>query len=317
MRILVTGGAGFIGSNFVHYMLKTHPEYEITVLDKLTYAGRIENLKGLEDRITFLKGDICKKEDAEKAMSGCDIVFHFAAESHVDRSIDGASAFIETNVFGTYVLLEAARKLNVKKFVHISTDEVYGEIEEGSFKETDILNPRNPYSASKAGAELLAKSYFTTHGLPVVITRSSNNFGPCQFPEKLIPLFITNLFNNKKVPVYGDGLNVRDWLFVTDNCEAIDVCSLKGKDGEVYNIGGGNEKTNIWITKFILKELGKGEDMIEFVKDRPGHDKRYSLDCRKMTEQTGWKPKHDFETALKETIKWYKENEWWWKPLIK
>jgi dTDP-glucose 4,6-dehydratase len=317
MKILITGGAGFIGSNFVHHMLEKHPDYEVVVLDKLTYAGRMENLKDVIDRITFIKGDICNKEDAEKSMKGCDTVFNFAAESHVDRSIQDADAFIRTDVFGTFMLLETARKLDVEKFIQISTDEVYGQIEKGSFTEANILMPRNPYSASKAGADRLAYSYFATHGLPVIITRSSNNFGPYQFPEKVMPLFITNLLRDKKVPVYGDGMNIRDWMFVTDNCEAIDICLQKGRNGEVYNIGGDNEKTNIWITKFILKELGKTEGMIEFVEDRPGHDRRYSLDCSKIKKETGWEPRYDFESALRETIKWYEENKWWWKPLVR
>ncbi|MFQ5647679.1 MAG: dTDP-glucose 4,6-dehydratase [Candidatus Aenigmatarchaeota archaeon] len=317
MRILITGGAGFIGSNFVHHMLEKHPDAELVVLDKLTYAGRLENLKDVKGRITFVKGDICSRQDAEKAMAGCDTVFNFAAETHVDRSIQDAGAFIQTDVFGTFVLLELARKLDVKRFIQISTDEVYGQIIEGSFKETDVLMPRNPYSASKAGADRLAYSYFATYGLPVVIPRSSNNFGPRQFPEKLIPLFVTNLLRGRKVPVYGDGMNIRDWLFVKDNCEAIDLCAQKGRPGEVYNIGTGNEKTNLWITRFILQELGKPQDMIEFVKDRPGHDKRYSLDCTKAREELGWTPRHDFETALRETISWYKENTWWWEPLVK
>jgi dTDP-glucose 4,6-dehydratase len=317
MKALITGGAGFIGSNFVQHMLKAHPGCELVVMDKLTYAGRMENLKDVIDGITFVKGDICSRQDVEKSMEGCDTVFNFAAESHVDRSIDDASSFIRTDVMGAFVLLEAARKADVKKFVQVSTDEVYGQILEGAFRETDVLMPRNPYSASKTAADRLAYSYFTTYGLPVIITRSSNNFGPYQYPEKLIPFFITNLMMGRKVPVYGDGMNVRDWIYVMDNCEALDICSQKGRDGEVYNIGGGNEKTNMWITKFILQEMGKGNDMIEFVKDRPGHDKRYSLDCSKIMEEMGWAPKHNFEQALKETVKWYIENEWWWRTLVK
>jgi len=318
MKILVTGGCGFIGGNFIRHMIQNSGN-EIVNMDKLTYAGVKSNLKDVEGngRYSFLKGDVCSGEDVRRAMEGCGGVVHFAAASHVDRSIQDASNFIQANVLGTHNVLEEARKQGVGKVVMISTDEVYGEVEEGSFKETDMLNPRNPYSASKAGAELLAKSFFTTYGLPVVITRSSNNFGMFQFPEKIIPLFITNLLQGRKVPVYGDGKQVRDWLHVLDNCEAIELCLGKGKNGEVYNIGGGNELSNLELTKIILRELGKGEEMIEFVKDRPGHDKKYSLDCRKIMEGLGWKPRRDFSEALKETVQWYRENEQWWKPLVK
>lgn len=317
-RVLVTGGAGFIGSNFIKQFMKNNPQTKIVNLDKLTYAGRLENLKEVEKNknYKFVKGDICNKKMVAKAMQDCDGVINFAAESHVDRSIKNPEQFIKTDVFGAFILLEEARRKDVKKFIQISTDEVYGEMENGSFKETDVLMPRNPYSASKAGADRLTYSYFATYGLPVIITRSSNNFGPFQFPEKIISLFITNILREKKVPIYGKGENVRDWLYVIDNCDAIELCLKEGKNGEVYNIGGGNEIKNIDLTKKILKALGKDDKMVEFVKDRLGHDKRYSLDCSKIMQELGWKPKYDFEKALIETIEWYKENKWWWKPLI-
>lgn len=314
-KILITGGAGFIGSNFVHYMLKHHPEYEIVVLDKLTYAGRKENLQDVLDKITFVKGDICDKEVVEKVVKDCDFVVNFAAETHVDRSIIEAGSFVLTDVFGTYNLLEACRKFDVKRFMQISTDEVYGHILEGSFKEEDKLNPRNPYAASKAGADLLVKTYFETYGLPVVITRSTNNYGPYHHPEKFIPKCIIYALLNKKIPVYGTGKNVRDWLYVEDNCEAIDLVLHKGKNGEIYNIAGKQELENIEVVKTILRLMGKPEGLIEFVKDRPGHDLRYSLDISKI-EKLGWKPKTTFEEGIKKTIEWYKGNEWWWKPII-
>lgn len=319
MKLLVTGGCGFIGSNFVRYYLQKHPEHEIVNLDKLSYAGRKESLKDVEgnNNYSFVKGDIADRETVKKVITGCDAVVNFAAESHVDRSIQDATQFIKTDVLGAFVLLEEARKEDVNKVCQISTDEVYGHILEGSFKETDVLMPRNPYSASKAGADRLAYSFFATYGMHVIVTRSSNNFGPYQFPEKVIPLFVTNLLQGKNVPLYGDGKNVRDWLFVLDNCEAIDACLQKGKAGEVYNIGGGNEIENIELTRAILRELGKGEEMIDWVKDRLGHDRRYSLDCTKIKKELGWQPRHDFKKALKETIQWYKNNEWWWKPLLK
>jgi dTDP-glucose 4,6-dehydratase len=315
---LVTGGAGFIGSHFVKLLLERYPESKVRVLDKLTYCGRLENLKEVKENknLEFIKGDICDKETVRKAMQDMDFVVNFAAESHVDRSIQDASEFIKTDVFGAFTLLEEARKQEVESFVQISTDEVYGQILKGSFKETDPLNPRNPYSASKAAADRLAYSYFTTYGLPVLIVRSSNNFGPNQFPEKIIPLFITNLLREKKVPVYGKGEQVRDWLYVKDNCEAIELILRKGKKGEAYNVGGGNEVKNIELTEMILSELGKGKEMIEFVPDRLGHDFRYSLNCEKIFS-LGWKPRTPFKEGLKKTIKWYKENEWWWKPLVK
>jgi len=316
MKLLVTGGAGFIGSNFIRMMLSKYPDCYVVNLDKLTYAGNLENLKDIEDNANykFVHGDICDKNLVEKLMVEVDAVVHFAAETHVDRSIKDAGIFIDTDVKGTYILLEAARKFPVKKFIHISTDEVYGEIREGSFKETDPLNPRNPYSASKAAADRLAYSFFCTYRLPVVITRSSNNFGPYQYPEKVIPLFVTNLIDGDKVPVYGDGLNVRDWIYVIDNCDAIDLLLNNGENGEVYNISGGNEITNLDLTKLILRYLSKDESFIEFVKDRLGHDKRYSIDCIKI-HSLGWKPRFNFDEAMKLTIDWYKDNEWWWRKI--
>lgn len=318
MTILVTGGYGFIGSHFIRTLLQTS-DVAVVNLDTLTYAGVPGTLRDIETdrRYSFVKGDICRPEDVRRAMEGIDAVIHFAAASHVDRSIADASDFLRTNVLGTAALLDEARRRDITKFVMISTDEVYGHIEQGSFSETDALNPRNPYAASKAAADRLAYSFFTTYGLPVVITRSSNNYGPFQYPEKIIPLFITNLLQGKKVPVYGDGQQVRDWLYVLDNCDAIRRCMEKGRNGEAYNIAGGNEITNLELTKLILHELGKGEKMIEFVKDRPGHDRRYSLNCEKIRTELGWQPAHGFDEALKETIHWYRENEWWWKPLAR
>ena len=312
MKILVTGGAGFIGSAFVRHMItKGH---DVTVLDKLTYAGRMENLQDVMGKIEFVKGDICDSRDIEKATKDCEAVFNFAAESHVDRSIGDASVFVNTNVLGTYVLLEAARKRDMR-FVQISTDEVYGQILDGSFKETDTLNPRNPYSATKAGAELLCRSFHTTHGLKAIVTRSSNNYGPRQFPEKFIPVLVLNAFYGKPLPVYGEGKQVRDWIHVEDNCEGIETAFRKGKSGEVYNVGGGNEMPNIELARLVLKVMGKPENLITFVPDRLGHDFRYALDCTKM-EGLGWKPVIGFEEGIKKTIGWYLSNEQWWKKLM-
>jgi dTDP-glucose 4,6-dehydratase len=297
-------------------MLGKYPDYHITNLDLQTYAGNLDNLKGIENssNYTFIQGDICDRNIVEKVMQNVDRVVHFAAESHVDRSIDDASAFVRTNVLGTFVLLDSALKHNIKRFIHISTDEVYGSISNGSFKETDILTPSSPYSSSKAGSDLLARSYFITHKLPVIITRCTNNFGPYQYPEKLIPLFITNLIQNKKVPVYGTGKNVRDWIYVEDHCKAVDFVLHKGNVGEIYNIGGGAEKTNLEITEKIISMLHKDDSMVEYVKDRLGHDLRYSLDCTKL-QKLGWAPEHEFDDALCDTVRWYVKNRWWWEKL--
>lgn len=319
MKILVTGGAGFIGSNFVHYMLERYPSYQIINLDALTYAGNLENLRSIQENsnYTFVKGDITNPELVNSLFEqGVDTVVHFAAESHVDRSILEPDVFVKTNVLGTQVLLEAARKYDVKKFVHVSTDEVYGTLgETGLFTEETPLSPNSPYSASKAGSDLLVRSYHETFGLPVNITRCSNNYGPYQFPEKLIPLMIANAMNDKSLPVYGDGLNIRDWLYVEDHCSAIDLVLHKGINGEVYNIGGNNERTNIQIVQTILRELGKPETLIQYVKDRPGHDRRYGIDATKITKELGWEPKHNFETGIHETIRWYLDNQDWWKRI--
>jgi len=316
MKLLITGGCGVIGSNFIKYMFKKHPAYKIVNLDKLTYCGNPDNLRDIERdlRYTFIKGDICDKKAVESAIKSCDAVVNFAAETHVDRSIEDASAFIRTNIHGVYTLLESAKKHNIKKFIQISSDEVYGSIRKGSFKETSLLHPNSPYSAAKAGGDHLALSYYTTFKLPVIVTRSSNNFGPYQYPEKVIPLFITNLLANKSVPLYGDGLNVRDWLYVIDNCDAIDLILHKGKIGEIYNIGGSFEVPNIELTKIILKFLGKTDKMIHYVADRLGHDRRYSLDSAKI-KKLGWKPSKSFDTAMKETINWYRANTSWWQKL--
>jgi len=315
MKILITGGAGFIGSNFVHYMRKKHPDYEIVVLDKLTYAGRKENLQDIWDKITFIKGDVTKKDDVEKTIKDCNCIVNFAAETHVDRSILDAGTFVLTDVLGAYNLLEAAREFNISKFEQIGTDEVYGHIPEGSFKESDRINPRNPYSASKASADLLCQAYFETYGLPVIITRSSNNYGPYQHPEKLIPKTIIYALLNKPIPVYGTGENIRDWLYVEDNCEAIDLVLQKGKPGELYNIAANQELKNIQVVKTILKLTNKPESLIKFVKDRPGHDLRYSLNTEKIRE-LGWESKTRFKDGIKKTLEWYKQNIEWWKPII-
>ena len=316
-KILVTGGAGFIGSNFIRYILDKYPDHSVTNLDKLTYCGNLDNLKDVEKNknYRFVKGDIADEKLVDTLVKDSDTIVNFAAETHVDRSIEDPVSFVRTNVFGTYTLLEAAKKFEVERFLQISTDEVYGSILKGSFRETDPLAPNSPYSASKASGDLLARSYYITFKLPVVITRSSNNFGPYQYPEKVIPLFVSNLLDGKKVPMYGDGMNVRDWLFVIDNCEAIDMVLHNGKDGEIYNIGGGKEITNMELTSDILRLMGKDKSMIEFVTDRPGHDRRYSLDISKM-RALGWQPRHDFKSALKLTVDWYKNNRAWWEKLV-
>lgn len=314
MKLLVTGGCGFIGSDFVRYILRKYRKYRIVNLDKLTYCGCKDNLKDIERdrRYKFVKGDICNEDLVNRLTKNCDAVLNFAAESHVDRSIDDASDFVRTNVHGVQVLLETAKKCKVKRFIQVSTDEVYGSIKRGSFKETSLLHPNSPYAASKAGGDHLALAYYTTFGVPVIVTRSSNNFGPYQFPEKIMPLFITNLLEGKKVPLYGDGMNVRDWLYVLDNCRAIDLVLHKGKIGEIYNIGGGYEIPNIKLTRIILKLMNKNDNMIKYVADRLGHDKRYSLVSKKI-EKLGWRPTKDFRVAIEETVDWYKNNRRWWK----
>jgi dTDP-glucose 4,6-dehydratase len=316
-RVLVTGGAGFIGSHFVKFALRTHPDWQIVNLDKLSYAGNLENLTNLADatRHQFVKGDIADHEIVARLWSqGIDIVVNFAAETHVDRSILWADDFIKTDVLGAFTLLEAAREFGVKKFIQISTDEVYGSIASGSFTENSALNPRNPYSASKAGADRLAFAYFTTHNVPVIVTRCSNNFGPNQYPEKFIPLFITNALEDQPLPLYGDGRNVRDWIYVEDHCAAIDFLIAHGKSGETYNIGGGNEVENIEIARRIVRKLGKPESLVQLVKDRPGHDRRYSLDTGTLAA-LGWRPQRDFPSALDATIDWYVQNESWWRKI--
>jgi dTDP-glucose 4,6-dehydratase len=314
--ILVTGGAGFIGSNFVRYMVNKYSDYKIVVLDALTYAGNRENLQDLEDKpnYEFHHGNICDRDVVDKLTAKCEVIINFAAETHVDRSILEAGSFIQTDVVGTFTLLEAAKKHKINRYIQISTDEVYGSIEDGSFSETSPLQPNSPYSASKASGDLLVRSYHKTYGLPTLITRSSNNYGPYQYPEKLIPLFITNAIDNLPLPLYGDGKNVRDWLYVLDNCEALDVVLHQGKDGEVYNIGGGNEMENIRITNSILELLGKPKSLIKPVEDRLGHDRRYSIKMDKV-KQLGWKPQHNFDQALRETVQWYKDNEVWWRHI--
>jgi dTDP-glucose 4,6-dehydratase len=319
MKLLVTGGAGFIGSNFVRMALTDKfPDFNVeglTVLDLLTYAGDEENLKPVasDKRYKFVKGDIRDLELAKKLMQDADQVVHFAAESHVDRSIEGGSEFVSTNVMGTQVLLDAARSTNIKRFVHVSTDEVYGSISDGSWPEDHPLLPNSPYSASKAGSDLLVRAYNRTHKLDTVITRCSNNYGQYQFPEKVIPLFITNIIEGKKVPLYGNGLNVRDWLHVDDHCRGIALALTKGRAGEVYNIGGGTELTNVELTHKILKAMGVGEEFIQPVEDRKGHDLRYSVDISKINKELGYSPQVDFEKGLIQTINWYKNNESWWK----
>jgi len=316
MKLLITGGAGFIGSNFIHYILNKYPHYKVVNLDKLTYAGNLENLRDIRDnpRYKFVRGDICDETVVNELAKEVDAIINFAAETHVDRSISDPQSFIRTDILGTQVLLEATKKYKLKRYLQVSTDEVYGSIEKGSFRESDLLTPSSPYAASKAGGDLMVIAYHKTFGLPVVITRGSNTYGPYQYPEKLIPLFITNLLENKKVPIYGDGLNVRDWLYVRDHCSGIDLVFHKGKGGEIYNLAAGNEKTNLEITKIILSELSFNESWIEYVKDRPGHDRRYSLETTKI-RALGWKPEHNFNLAIKETIDWYRENEAWWKPI--
>lgn len=317
-KLLVTGGAGFIGSNFIRYLLSLDAGYEIVNLDKLTYAGNLENLKEVENNSNyqFVKGDICD----QKLINGLvvkekfDAIINFAAESHVDRSILSAGDFVQTDVFGTYVLLEAVKKFGIKRYIQIGTDEVYGSINQGSFTESSPLSPNSPYSASKAGGDLLVRAYYKTHGLPLIITRSSNNYGPYQYPEKFIPLFITNAIENQPLPLYGDGKNVRDWLYVEDNCRAIEMVLRKGKVGEIYNIGGGAEEYNIVVAEKIVQLVGKAKSLIQLVKDRAGHDRRYSIDCNKI-KQLGWDPRVSFEKGLVATVAWYQKNQAWWQRL--
>jgi dTDP-glucose 4,6-dehydratase len=318
LKILITGGCGFIGSNFVRHMLTTHPSYKITNLDKLTYAGNRGNLADIENNsnYSFVKGDICDASLVADIMPAHDVVINFAAESHVDRSITNPDEFVQTNVLGVNNLLNIAQKNNIERFIQIGTDEVYGSRIEGEFKEEDLLEPSSPYSASKAGGDLIALSYFTTYKFPVIVTRSSNNFGPYQYPEKLIPLFVTNALEDKQVGVYGDGKQQRDWLYVEENCRGVDLVLHKGKEGEIYNIGAGNQQENIDITKRILKGLGKSEDLINYVDDRLGHDFRYAIDVGKM-RALGWSLKQNFEKSLTDTINWYKENTIWWQRLKK
>lgn len=318
-KLIVTGGAGFIGSNFIKYMLNKYKDYKIINLDLLTYAGNMENLKDIQDNpnYEFIKGDIADKELVERIVSqGIDYIINFAAESHVDRSIENPECFVRTNIMGTQILLDAAKKYEVKKYVQISTDEVYGSLGvTGLFSEETSLAPNSPYSASKAAADLLVKAYYKTYKLPINITRCSNNYGPNQFPEKLIPLIITNALEGKDIPVYGDGLQIRDWLHVVDHCSAIDLVLHKGKTGEVYNIGGNNEKTNIEVVKLILKKLNKSETLIKHVKDRLGHDRRYAIDSSKIQNDLGWKTKYNFDKGIAQTINWYIENREWWEKL--
>ena len=316
MKLLVTGGSGFIGSNFVRHVLATHPDDRVVNLDKLTYAGNPANLADIErdPRYAFVQGDVCDAKVVREAARGVDAIVNFAAESHVDRSLSEPDAFLRTDVFGVFTLLEAVKELKIPRLLHISTDEVYGSVERGSSREIDPLRPSNPYSASKAGGDLLALAYWQTHRLPVLITRSSNNFGPSQYPEKVIPLFVTNALDDQPLPLYGDGKNVRDWLYVLDNCAAIDLVLRKGGEGEVYNIGGGHEVENVVLTRQILQLTGKPESLIKPVKDRPGHDRRYSLDSKKV-RQLGWTPRHRFPDALATTVAWYREHETWWRPL--
>lgn len=324
MRILVTGAAGFIGSNFVFYMLRKHPEVEIIALDALTYAGDLETLLPLaeEPRFMFVRGNICDRSTVFGLIGGTktDVVVNFAAESHVDRSIEDPESFLHANILGVQVLMDACREYGVKRFHQVSTDEVYGDLPldrpDLYFTETTPLNPSSPYSATKASADLLARAYHRTFGLPVTISRCSNNYGPYQFPEKLIPLVITNALADKKIPVYGTGCNVRDWLFVEDHCRAIDRILEDGRPGEIFNIGGHNEKTNISIVRTILSELGKPESLIEYVQDRAGHDLRYAIDPTTMREQLGWEPETDFEHGIRETIAWYLDHEIWWQNIL-
>jgi dTDP-glucose 4,6-dehydratase len=316
MKLLVTGGCGFIGSNFIRHVLTEHADDRIVNLDKLTYAGNPANVADLErhPRYSFVHGDICDTKLVRDVARGVDAVVNFAAMTHVDRSILDPDEFLKTDVLGVHVLLEAVRELRIPRLLQISTDEVYGSIPRGAATEASPLRPTNPYSAAKAGGDLLAQAYWNTHGVPVVITRSSNNFGPYQYPEKLVPLFVTNALDELPVPLYGDGRQVRDWLYVLDNCAAIDLVLRQGRDGEVYNVGGGHEVENVALTREILRLTGKSERLIQPVADRPGHDRRYALDCTKLW-QLGWAPRYPFASALETTVRWYRDNTAWWRPL--
>lgn len=317
-NLLVTGSAGFIGSNFVRYMLGKYPDYRIVVYDKLTYAGNLDNLKDVaaDPRYAFVRGDICDAALVDRVMREhhIDAIVNFAAETHVDRSLLEPDSFIKTDVYGTYVLLEAARKFGIERYLQVSTDEVYGEVTEGSSKETDPIAPRSPYSASKAAGDMMVQAYFVSYQVPALITRGSNTYGPYHYPEKFIPLFVTNAIDDQPLPVYGDGMQVRDWLFVLDHCSGIDTALHKGEAGQVYNIGGGNERYNMQIVEAILRLLDKPKELIRHVADRPGHDRRYSLDCSKLCS-LGWQPTHDFDSALEETVRWYQQNEGWWRKI--
>jgi dTDP-glucose 4,6-dehydratase len=318
VKILVTGGCGFIGSNFIRHILRKYRDYKIVNLDSLTYAGNPENLRNIatDPRYTFVKGKIEDVALVQDLVSDSDCVVHFAAESHVDRSIVDAGPFLATNVIGTHIMLAASKTASIKRFIHISTDEVYGALgDEGKFTEITALRPNSPYAASKASGDMLVRAFYETFGLPVIVVRPSNNYGPYQFPEKFIPLMLTNLFENRKVPVYGEGLNVRDWLFVEDNCGAIDLILHKGAIGETYNVGGNAEMRNIDVVKRVIHVMGKDESLITFVKDRPGHDYRYALDISKIGRELGWRPSVTVDEGLQKTIQWYRDNEWWWRPL--
>ena len=316
MNLFITGGAGFIGSNFVRWMLQNRADAEITNYDLLTYAGNLANLRDVEDdsRYRFVKGDICDTALIDEVLPGHDAILNFAAESHVDRSIDWAAEFVRTNVLGTNTLLDAARRHRIARYLQVSTDETYGSIDVGSFAEGDRLDPASPYSASKAGGDLLARAYHRTYGLPVVITRGSNTFGPYQFPEKVIPLFVTNLLEDKPVPLYGDGMNVRDWIHVEDVCSGIATVLERGDVGQIYNIAAGNERTNVELTHALCDLLGKPHSLIKPVADRPGHDRRYSVDTSR-TRALGWEPRWTFSDGLAATVEWYRDNRWWWEPL--
>ena len=318
MRLLVTGGAGFMGSNFIRYILAKYPDYEVINLDKLTYAGNLENVRDLEHnpRYTFVQGDIADEAALEPIFSrGIDAVLNYAAETHVDRSVVDPKSFIVTDVLGTYALLEAVRHHKVPKYVQVSTDEVFGSIENGSFTEKSPFEPNSPYSASKAGGDHLCRAYFHTFGTPAIVTHSCNFVGPCQYPEKFIPLSITNLIEGKNIPLYGDGKNVREWIYTEDHCAAIDAVLHHGKPGEVYNIGSGEEVENVEIARKLVMAFGRGEDAIEYVQDRPGHDRRYSINSRKLRTELGWAPRFSFDAALRETVEWYRAHEPWWRPL--